>query len=441
MIDPRLASLGLPPNGLSITLSGTTTFPSLFLQPVGTRNFGTIPQFFFLHTLGKGRLTLRSGLELRDVSVRFRRGFQETPSYDFRGYIGSTGLLGVSPTQSQAVADSVFGTLLGTNGGPTTSLRGWRSLQQAYFAHSDWRVRRDLTLNLGLRYSYFGVYSEDINAASNLYAIDAGGNAIKNISPFAFGRTQNRMFGIGEDLPFYRGDYNNFQSRIGVAWDIGGRGRTVARGAYGLYTDRIFQGQFALNVGNIPYATSSFVFGRPFLLGATFPVNPGTPSVWAVDPNVRNPQTHRVNLTLEQEIERNTSVSVSYVGSYTNNLIRALEPNGSGTVTQSLRPDLRFSDQRFVTNDARARYNSLQVFVRRRFAEGRSFTVAYTFAKSEDDVSADALGAARNPSLINLGASAATGFQAAARSGRGDRTAPISARPISTCATASPSAI
>jgi hypothetical protein len=411
VIDPRLSALGLPPNGVGITVSGTNLFPALTLQPVGSRNFQTIPQFFFLHSLNRGALTLRSGLELRDVSVRFRRGFQETPFYDYRGFIGATGLLGASPTQAQAVADSVFGTQLGTNGGPTTSLRGWRSLQQDYFAQADWRLRRDVTLNLGLRYSYFGVYREDINAASNLYAVDGAGNVVKNVSPFASGRTQNRMVALSDDLPFYQPDHNNFQPRAGAAWDIGGRGQTVIRAAYGLFTDRIFQGQFALNVGNIPYATSSFVFARPFLLGPSFPVNPSTPSIWAVDPNIRNSQTHRANVTIEQALGRDTSVSVSYVGSYTNNLIRALEPNGSGTVTQALRPDPRFSDQRFVTNDARARYDSLQIFARRRFTAGLSFTAAYTLAKSEDDVSADALLTARNPSLLNLGASAASGFQ------------------------------
>lgn len=411
VIDPRLAALRLPPNGVSITVSGTDLFPAVTLQPVGSRNFQTIPQFIFLHSLSNGGLTLRSGFELRDVSVRFRRGFQETPIYDYRGFIGSTGLLGSSPTQAQSVADSVFGTQLGTNGGPTTSLRGWRSLQQEYFAQSDWRVRRGVTLNLGLRYSYFGVYREDINAASNLYAVDESGKPIAHVSPFAFGRTQNSMFVSNDELPFYQPDRNNFQARVGAAWDIGARRRTVIRTSYGLFTDRIFQGQFALNVGNVPYATSSFSFARPFLLGSTFPVNPSTPSIWAVDPTIRNPNTHRANVTLEQALGNDTSVSVSYVTAYTNSLIRALEPNGSGTVPLSLRPDPRFSDQRFVTNDARARYNSLQIFARRRFAKGLSFTAAYTFAKSEDDVSADALLTARNPSLLNLGASAAPGFQ------------------------------
>jgi len=426
---------------VSITVSGTNLFTAITLQRVGSRNYQTSPQFFFLHSLSRGGLTLRSGMELRDVSARFQRGFQETPFYDYRGFIGATGLLGASPTQAQAVADSVFGTQLGTNGGPATSLRGWRSLQQDYFVQADWRARRDLTLNLGLRYAYFGVYREDINAASNLYAVDAGGNVVKDVSPFAFGRTQNRMIAVSDDLPFYQPDRDNFQPRIGAAWDIGGRGRTVIRAAYGLFTDRIFQGQFALNVGNVPYAASSSVFARPFLLGPSFPVNPSTPSIWAVDPTIRNPRTHRANITVEQAIGRETSVSLSYVGSYTNDLIRALEPNGSGTVTQALRPDPRFSDQRFVTNDARARYDSLQIFARRRFTMGLSFTAAYTLAKSEDDVSADALLTARNPSLVNLGASAAAGFQGGgAQWTRRPRNA-ISALRISTCATAWPSAI
>lgn len=403
-IDPRLAALGLPPNGVSITVSGTT-FPSIFLQPVGSRVFQTVPQGSAMHFWTGRSLLLRTGVEFRDVSARFRRGFQETPTYDFRGFIGRSGLLGSSPAQPEAIADSVFGTVLGTNGGPTTSLRGWRSLQQDYFSQLDWRLHSRLTLNLGLRYSFFGVQREDINAASNLFAIDSSGRVQPDLPPFTYGRTANRVLPLSGDLQLYTPDRNNLQPRIGTALDLTGDGKTILRAAYGVYVDRIFQGHFALNVGNIPYATASFILFAPFRLGPTFPVNPSTPSFWAVDPTLRNPQTQRWNAALERALDADTAVTLAWVSARARGLLRALEPNGSGTVPQALRPDPRFSDQRLVTNYSSADYDSLQISARRRFSRGLSLTFAYTFAESKDNLWQDALLATpRAPSLLNLAA-------------------------------------
>lgn len=122
-----------------------------------------------------------------------------------------------------------------------------------------------------------------------------------------------------------------------------------------------------------------------------------------LDPTLRNPESHRFNLAVEQSLGRETSVTVAYVGGRDRGLVRILEPNGSGAVPQNLRPDPRFSDQRLVANFYRSDYDSLQVQARRRFSKGIDFTVAYTFSRSRDDFSNDRV-CSRIPSLINLGA-------------------------------------
>jgi hypothetical protein len=266
-------------------------------------------------------------------------------------------------------------------------MRGWRSMQQEYFVQTDWRWNPDITFNVGLRYSYFSPYSEVNNAISNLYA--------------------NQVAAIGPDRPLYQPDRNNFQPRVGIAWDLGGRGNTVLRSGYSIYTDRIYQIQFTGNVSNIPFAVTSAAANVPFNLGAQAPVNPSTaaPAFTAVDPGLKNPLTHRFLAGIEQRLNEATTVNIAYIGARGRELIRATDPNGGVSVPLTARPDPRFARVVFVTNDASSDYNALQLLLRRRFSQGIDFTGAYTYGRSVDDSSTD-LTFGSTPSLLNSAANA-----------------------------------
>jgi len=379
----------------------------------------TVSQGGALHTLTRGNLTLRSGFELRRLNINFANLFGQAFFYSFDGLVGDGFLLGSSPGQSVATSSFVSGTIFGAGSGSTTARRGYRATQAEYFTQADWRVSPRLTLNLGLRYTDFGVYSEVNGALSNLYATDTQGNIVPDVSPFAFGRTRNRVAVSTGGLPFYQPDRNNFQPRLGAAYDITGRGTSVVRAAYGLYFDRLYHFVFSATANNIPLAFSASGFGVPFRLGEPPALNPGTPSFTAVDPGLRNPYVHRFNFSFEQQLDRATTITVSYAGSRGRKLLRLLEPNGSGSVPLARRPDPRFSDQRFITNYSASDYHSLQIFGQRRLTNGIDLTAAYTFARSTDDFSFDRQ-FVRIPSLLNLGASPAPGFQ-----GGGSQFAPL----------------
>lgn len=163
---------------------------------------------------------------------------------------------------------------------------------------------------------------------------------------------------------------------------------------------------------NPPFAASTSATNVPYRLGAPFPVNANLPTIYALDPTITSPYTHRFNFAVEQRIGSDTSITAAYVAARGRNLFRWLEANGEGLVPQALRPDsTRYSDTRYVTNASASDYNSLQITARRRFSRNIDFTVAYTFARSEDDFSSDASYAGRAPSLLNTAASAASGFQ------------------------------
>ncbi len=407
-IDSRL---GLDPRfGLYMSAGTNLGIEDFYISPSPDfLDHETIPQVSAIHTWTHGALTLRTGADWRRLIINTANPFSTMPTITFDTTVGPTGILGSRPGQPEAFPASLRATVYGTNGGPQTALRGFRSTQQEYFAQSDWRLTRSLTLNAGLRYSYFNPYSEVNGAASNLYARDNSGQLRDDLSPFALGRAANEIALVTNGRRLYQPDRNNFQPRLGVAWNSGGRNRTVLRAGYGLFIDRIYSLVFSGIQGNIPYATATTIgytatAPTPFKLGAAIVgTAAAAPSITGIDPTIRNPETHRYNIAIEQQLWSDASVTVAYVGQQGRMLLRLLEPNGSGSVPLALRPDPRFSDQRLVANFSESSYDALQVSARRRFSRGLDFTLAYTFGRMLDDVSVDR-DFVRFPSLINLGA-------------------------------------
>jgi hypothetical protein len=409
--DSRLAAIGVnAPFGLVINATGTGLTQ---LQVRSDANFidnQTTPQVSAIHTWTAARLTLRSGFDIRQIQSNLANVSTGRPSYTFNGFVGPTGLLGQAAGQAQAIASAVaFGNAFGVGGGPTTPMRGWRSLQQDYFTQADWRIHPRLTLNLGLRYSYFGVYREVNNAISNLFAVDSSGSIVPDVSPFTFGRTANRIEPISSDRPMYQPDRNNFQPRVGIAWDLFGNTATLLRAGYGLYHDRIYQIMFTGNISNVPFSVGSSAENVPYLLSAAAPVNPlgSAPAITTVDPLLRNPRTQRFHFAVEQRLGAHSSVAAAYVGARSDDLVRNSDVNGGPSVPLGQRPDPRFGRQRLISNDADSRYDAFQLTAKRRFVHGVDFTAAYTFGRSTDNISTEISFGESLPALINLGANPA----------------------------------
>ena len=224
-----------------------------------------------------------------------------------------------------------------------------------------------------MRYSYFGVYRETNDAVSNLYAVDGSGNPVADVSPFAFGRTANNLFQSSSSLPLYQPTRNNFQPRIGAAWNIGGRNKTVLRGGYGLFNDRLYQLIFSAQgglVNNPPFTLATSAPSVPFILREQLPLNTPIPSVTGIDPTIRDPRVHRVNATIEQSLDSATTISASFVGTYGRGLFGSEEVNGGAQAPLAARPDNRFTVQRLIGNTSSSDYSSLQIFANRRMQGG-----------------------------------------------------------------------
>ncbi len=192
------------------------------------------------------------------------------------------------------------------------------------FLQDDWKIGKRLTLNLGLRHEYTGPLSEKSDMISN-FLPDAG------------------LIRVGQGLnSLYERDWNNLAPRVGFAFDPRGTGRTVLRGAYGLYYDSPTQDFFLAqsfpngNVGTNPVpglGTFTVNFTRPVPFGpgvnifgdASQPVPPFT--VFGVDPHMRTPYVQSYNFNVQQTLVEGTVLQIGYVGSKGNKLFRLRDIN------------------------------------------------------------------------------------------------------------------
>jgi hypothetical protein len=267
-----------------------------------------------------------------------------------------------------------------------------------FFAQDDWKLTPRLTLNYGLRYEYLGLFKDE-------------GDRIFNFVPgSATGLVQVGTPGLSD---LYRTDRNNFGPRFGFAYDVTGKGRTVVRGAYGLYYDTPSQDFFLLqnfnSGGPASPATNpgSGVTNITFASGTMIPFGPGVSifgggaastaasPIFAVDLNLRTPYIQNYNLNVQQEIRPGMVVQLGYVGSQGRKLFRLRDINqatpGPGATRQLRRPFNsqypQFSFIDYLETSANSNYNAFQASLKQRLSRGLNFSVAYTLSKSIDDAS------------------------------------------------------
>ncbi|HVG28947.1 MAG TPA: TonB-dependent receptor [Pyrinomonadaceae bacterium] len=199
-----------------------------------------------------------------------------------------------------------------------------------FFAQDDWRVRPNLTLNLGLRYEVSTTPFNPIIEASNAREADPARAIFNQAFPLST-RTAER-------LPI---DKNNLGPRVGFAWqpnfeflgDHFSGGRTVVRGGFGVAYDPSFFNIVLNTVTAAPFAAAGTFtqtpgaagsVSYPFLPNTTAQLNltPGTnggdPRLFnqtRVDPDFHNPYTMSYNFGVQQELWKNTVLEVRYVGS------------------------------------------------------------------------------------------------------------------------------
>lgn len=258
-----------------------------------------------------GRNELKFGYEFRRTTI------MQTLENTFRGKLSfddlSTFLAGVPSGGGQRRGNTLRHTFENSHG---------------FYIQDSFRWTPRLTLNLGLRWDYFGVVGEKDGL---FYRFDPN-----NLDPAIQNTPQTGQL--------YNKDYNNFAPRLSLAYDVTGKGKTVVRAGWGMFYDAfaqdIFLGHFPWNcffcpgpayVGHGPGAISSLSLTG----GALDPNVPVFDAVnaspngefFGVDPKIRTPYTHNFNLNLQQALGGKAVLQVGYVGTRGTKLFRFRDIN------------------------------------------------------------------------------------------------------------------
>ena len=273
--------------------------------------------------------------------------------------------------------------------------RGLRETMFAAYVQDDFKVTQRLTLNLGLRWEAISNPTEVNGKMSNLLNLTDPAPTVLTGSYFSVAK-------------------KDFQPRVGFAWQLNGSGTTVLRAGFGMFNDHAFAFSWATAASGYPpfFTTLSDLRSKPvpgspgpvFPLDTNLAAGPSPPQQFGGFPtNIKEPTKTQYNLTLQQQVMKNTVLEVAYIGSESYHLQRNGEwnstvpvyVNGQPTFPGTARINPNFASLTVTRFDANANYNALQITLRRRSVSGLQYQVFYTYSKSIDTKSSLAGGETR----------------------------------------------
>lgn len=275
----------------------------------------------------------------------------------------------------------------------------FRSKTLDLFVQDNWRIAKNLTFNLGVRYEYVTPFIELSNQLVNL-DVAPDFSAVAPVLLGQIGPITGKKFPNGLVNP----DRNNFAPRLGFAWKP--FSKTVVRAGYGIN----------YNIGQYGLMATQLGFQPPFAVAQTNPAPIGDPTAltlqngfpagitssanhitntYAVDPNYRLAYVQSWNLNIQQEIKTSLVVNIGYTGSKGTHLdiVRAPDqlPDGNprfaactpttAAATTCVQPFL------FESSEGSSILHQGTLRVRKRLRNGLSLGGTYTYSKSIDDAS------------------------------------------------------
>jgi hypothetical protein len=300
---------------------------------------------------------------------------------------------------------------------PTTGqeqLWNWDAASRTFglFVEDTWKARKNLTLTLGLRYDDSGnPWSKSASTVFGNFYLGTGDTQQQQIANGYAKATHNALLHSVNNL---------FSPRVGVAWDLTGKGDWVVRGGFGIYNNWLTQANVQEEFRGSPpgevnptFFGSAAIFGLgtsskpPF--GFTFPTFPGglnaqggvvgtSFSIGGINPLLKSPKADIWSLSVERKLGNNFAASVGYNGSHSYDIVA--NGNGIGIVSYGVdinvvpgdlithvsptRLNPSFGSITYSDNNRHGNYDAVYFDVKGHFSRGY-IDASYTRARSQDD--------------------------------------------------------
>lgn len=341
-------------------------------------------------TLNRGRHSFRTGAEFRHGRDGATLHHWERPNYRFEHILD---FIDDEPFSEDRAVNPLTGE-------PTDAYGLYITNEWALFFQDNWKIRPNMTLNLGVRYDNFGNASKDGSPFNGII-----------LGPGATRQEQIANARVGTVDQLYGTDWDNFAPRLGATWDPTSTGRFVIRAGFGKSFNRINNTVFTderLNPPQFAHAFGSVQDGTPIVysLGPDFTPNSalGTGlddnggiigarvSLRVVDPEIEMPEYYNWFSGVQYQLPWNFTVEANYNGTAGRHLLLGDGPTSidynrfSGDLLDGRRDRLNPSFASVDLNETRAysNYHGISLQLQRRYSAGLAFQAAYTLGQWKD---------------------------------------------------------